>query len=86
MLISLVGSLYKLVAKVLADRLWSVRYKFISLNQLIFFNGRMLVDIVVVANEVIDLAKKSKINYLIFKVVFKKRVIQLVGAFYIICL
>lgn len=58
--ISLVWSLYKLMAKVLVGRLDGDMDKLISLNQLVFLKGRILVDRVVVVNELIDLAKESK--------------------------
>ncbi|GAU49947.1 hypothetical protein TSUD_408420 [Trifolium subterraneum] len=70
--ISLVGSLYKLVAKVLAGRLSTVMEKLISPNQSAFIKGRQLVDGVVAVNEIIDFARKSKRSCLIFKVDFEK--------------
>jgi hypothetical protein len=70
--ISLVGSLYKLVAKVLAGRLAKVIDKLISPNQSAFIRGRQLVDGVVAVNEIIDLAKQSRKECLIFKVDFEK--------------
>jgi hypothetical protein len=45
--ISLIGSLYKLIAKVLASTLASVMDKIISPNQSAFLKGRQLVDGVV---------------------------------------
>lgn len=45
---------------------------FISPNQSAFFKGRLLVDRVVVVNEFVDLAKKSKKYCLIFKMDFEK--------------
>jgi hypothetical protein len=70
--ISLLGSLYKLVAKVLAGRLASVMDKLISFNQSAFIKGRQLVDGVVAVNEIIDVARKSRKECLIFKVDFEK--------------
>jgi hypothetical protein len=57
--ISLVGSLYKLLAKVLASRLANVMDKLISPNQSAFIRGRQLEDGVVAVNKIIDLAKKT---------------------------
>ncbi|PNX78354.1 protein root hair defective 3 [Trifolium pratense] len=71
-LISLLGSLYKLVAKVLAGRLASVMNKLISRNQSTFIKDLHLVDVVVAVNEIIDLTKKSGQECLIFKVYFEK--------------
>jgi hypothetical protein len=70
--ISLLGSLYKLVAKALASRLSTVMDKLISSNQSAFLKGRQLVDGVVAVNEVIDAARKAKKDCLIFKVDFEK--------------
>ncbi|MCH92260.1 transposon TX1 putative protein, partial [Trifolium medium] len=58
--ISLLGSLYKLVAKVLAGRLAVVMDKIISPNQPAYIKGSQLVDGVVAINEIINLAKKSR--------------------------
>jgi hypothetical protein len=46
--------------------------KLISPNQSAFIKGRQLVDEVVVVNEIIDLAIKSRREFLIFKVEFEK--------------
>lgn len=46
--------------------------KLISLNQSDFIKGRMLVDKLMVVNEVIDFAKRSKKACLILKVDFEK--------------
>ncbi|WJX67429.1 hypothetical protein P8452_51895 [Trifolium repens] len=70
--ISLIGCLYKLVAKVLAARLAKVIGELIPHTQSAFIKGRQLVDGVVVVNEVIDYAKKSGKECVIFKVDFEK--------------
>ncbi|KAK2397838.1 hypothetical protein QL285_059374 [Trifolium repens] len=70
--ISLLGCLYKLVAKVLTARLAKVIGALIPNSQSAFIKGRQLVDGVVVVNEVIDFAKKFKRECLIFKVDFEK--------------
>lgn len=66
--ISIVGSLYNFVAKVLAKKLGSMTDKFMSPNQSGFLKGRMLVDEVVIVIEVIDLSKHARKACLIFKV------------------
>jgi hypothetical protein len=70
--ISLLGCVYKLLAKVLASRLALVLDPIISVTQSAFLKGRQLVDGVVVVNEVIDSAKKNGKACLILKVDFEK--------------
>jgi hypothetical protein len=57
--ISLLGSLYKLLAKVFARRLAAVMNSIISPTQSAFLKGRQLVDGVLVVNELVDYAKKN---------------------------
>jgi hypothetical protein len=70
--ISLLGCLYKLVAKVLAARLGIVMDSLVNSTQSAFIKGRNLVDRVVVVNEVLDVAKKSRRECMVFKVDFEK--------------
>jgi hypothetical protein len=74
--ISLLGCIYKVVAKVLTNRLASVMDSLTSRNQSAFIKGRLLVDGVLVINEVVDWVKKSKKKCLIFKVDFEKLTIR----------
>jgi hypothetical protein len=70
--ISLLGCLYKLIAKVLAARLAKVMDSLVATTQSAFVKGRNLVDGVMVVNEVIDLAKKTGKACLVLKVDFEK--------------
>lgn len=69
---SLIGSLYKILAKVLANRLKMVIGKLIGDTQSAFIKGRFILDGVVVLNEAVEDAKKIKAERLFFKVDFKK--------------
>ena len=59
-LISLVGSLYKLIAKVLANRLKKVMSRLVSKAQNAFLEGRQILDATLIANEIIDSMVRKK--------------------------
>ena len=70
--ISLVGSLYKLLAKVLANRLKKVMHKLINKAQNAFVEGRQIMDASLMANEVIDTILKRKEKGVLCKLDIKK--------------
>ena len=81
--ISLVGCIYKILAKVLANRVRDVLDEVIEPNQFSFTKGRQILDCSLVANEVIDEIKKKGIGGLIFKMDFEKLMIASIGFLWI---
>ncbi|XP_058753770.1 uncharacterized protein LOC131626954 [Vicia villosa] len=70
--ICLVGSIYKILAKILAARMRGVLDKLVLPNQTAFVPDRSMMDGVLMVNEILDWAKRKKKGCLILKVDFKK--------------
>ena len=70
--ISLLGGLYKLLAKVLANRMKKVVGKVVSTSQNAFVKGRQILDASLIANEVIDTWQKQKEKGVICKLDIEK--------------
>ncbi|RVW84958.1 hypothetical protein CK203_039556 [Vitis vinifera] len=70
--ISLVGSFYKLLAKVLANRIKKVIGKVISESQNAFVEGRQILDAVLIANEAVDSRLKDNVGGALCKLDIEK--------------
>ncbi|GKE96722.1 putative RNA-directed DNA polymerase, eukaryota, reverse transcriptase zinc-binding domain protein, partial [Tanacetum coccineum] len=70
--ISLIGSLYKIIAKILANRLVGVLSGIVNEVQSAFIADRQILDGPFILNEVIQWCKSKKKQALIFKVDFEK--------------
>ncbi|GJT34824.1 putative RNA-directed DNA polymerase, eukaryota, reverse transcriptase zinc-binding domain protein [Tanacetum coccineum] len=70
--ISLIGTHYKIIAKVLANRLSKVVDNLISHEQLAFIKSLQILDGPLILSEAIDWYKKRKKKMLLFKVDFEK--------------
>ena len=70
--ISLVGGLYKILSKVLANRIKGVMDKVISKAQKAFVEGRQILDAVLIANELVDSSLRRKKGGLVCKLDIEK--------------
>lgn len=70
--ISLVSSIYKIVAKLLANRLKECLPELISANQTAFIKGRQILDGVLTTNELVDSRMTDHKPGLLFKAKFEK--------------
>ena len=71
-LISLVGSLYKILSKVLANRIKGVMNQVISKSQNAFVKGRQILDAALIANKLVDSSMRRKKCGLVCKLDIEK--------------
>ncbi|KAL3629987.1 hypothetical protein CASFOL_026299 [Castilleja foliolosa] len=70
--ISLIGGLYKIIAKLLASRMAKVVESIISPCQFAFVNRRNILESNIIVNEVVDEAQKRKNSIFLIKIDFEK--------------
>ncbi|GKD52790.1 RNA-directed DNA polymerase, eukaryota [Tanacetum coccineum] len=70
--ISLIGSVYKIIAKVLADRSSLVISDLVSEEQSAFVSNRLILDGPFILNELLSWCKLKNAKALIFKIDFEK--------------
>ncbi|GJY32757.1 RNA-directed DNA polymerase, eukaryota, reverse transcriptase zinc-binding domain protein [Tanacetum coccineum] len=70
--ISLIGSVYKVIAKILANRLVTVLEDIVSESQSAFVKDRQILDGPLILNELVQWCKKAKQQSMFFKVDFEK--------------
>ena len=70
--ISMIGSIYKIIYKILARRLSKVLPSLIGESQTVFIKHRQILDGALIANEVVWWVKKSKQKVAILKIDFQK--------------
>ena len=70
--ISMVGSIYKVIAKILSKRLQVILPRLVSDSQTAFIKGRQILDGALIANEVVGWLKKTKRSGALLKLDFEK--------------
>ncbi|XP_058765390.1 uncharacterized protein LOC131638862 [Vicia villosa] len=80
-LICLVGSIYKMLSKLLASRIKRVLSSIISNSQSAFVPGRQMLDGVIVANEIVDFASKEGKSVFFLRLISKKLMTKCVEIF-----
>jgi len=76
--ISMVRCMYRVLAKVLANCLCSVIGSVVSHSQSAFVKVKQILDGILIANEVVDEARRTNKELLMFKFIFKRRMTRLI--------
>ncbi|WMV25045.1 hypothetical protein MTR67_018430 [Solanum verrucosum] len=79
--ISLVGGVYKIIAKLLAERLKKVMHKLVNKQQMAFIKSRQIMDAMLIANKCVDSKKKDKQPGILCKLDIQKAYDHLNGNF-----
>ena len=74
--ISLVGGIYKIISKVLANRFRKVAHGLISGSQNAFVKGRQILDYVLIASKCIDSKLKTRIPGCCVSWMWRRRMIM----------
>ena len=83
--ISLIGCMYKIVAKLLAKRLKKVMPTIIDERKSAFIGGKHLLHNIVIANEAVKEAKRCQKPCMVFKVDYERHMILSLGIFCYTC-
>jgi Reverse transcriptase (RNA-dependent DNA polymerase) len=81
--ISLINCSFKIIIKLLADRLAKVMDFLINYSQTTYIKGRYIMDNVVCAHEILHQVKISKLKEFFLRLILKKHLIELIGFFLI---